>query len=114
MTDTNEKIKVNIIYDNFINKYTNKVYPLGETEISKERLNEILDVERKNGVKLIEIIDNKNTNNGEQDIEVNESDEQDTDTNENGEQDVDTNEEDAQDIKTNENNNGKKKKASKK
>ena len=52
-----KKVKIKIVYDNFIDKYTKKIYNLGETEVTEHRLNEILDVEKSTGVKLIEIID---------------------------------------------------------
>ena len=52
-----KKVKIKIVYDNFIDKYTKKIYNLGETEVTEHRLNEILDAEKSTGVKLIEIID---------------------------------------------------------
>lgn len=60
------KIKVNVIYDNFINKYTKTRYPLGEMEVTEKRLAEILKLEKETGVKLIEVIDENATNGDEE------------------------------------------------
>jgi hypothetical protein len=53
-----KKIKVKIVYDNFVNKYTKKRYTLNEViEVTDKRLGEILELEKTSGKKLIEIID---------------------------------------------------------
>lgn len=59
-------IKVRVVYDNFINKYTKTKYPLGEMEVTEKRLAEILKVEKESGVKLIEVIDENATNGDEE------------------------------------------------
>lgn len=61
-----KKIKVIVVYDNFINKYTKTKYPLGEMEVTEKRLAEILKVEEESGVKLIEVIDENATNGDEE------------------------------------------------
>lgn len=60
-----KNVKVRVVYDNFINKYTKTKYPLGEMEVTEKRLAEILEVEKKHGVKLIEVI-NENATNGDE------------------------------------------------
>lgn len=55
-------IKINVVYNNFINKYTKKKYPLGETEVTEKRLAEILKLEKDRGIKLIEVIEENATN----------------------------------------------------
>lgn len=61
-----KKIKVIVVYDNFINKYTKTRYPLGEMEVTEKRLAEILKLEEESGVKLIEVIDENATNGDEE------------------------------------------------
>ena len=80
------KIKVNVIYDNFINKYTKKKYPLGEMEVTESRLAEILKVEEESGVKLIEVIDENATNGDEENGEDTNVDTPEVGGEENGEQ----------------------------
>lgn len=58
-------VKVRVVYDNFINKYTKKKYPLGEMEVTEKRLAEILELQEKHGVQLIEVI-NENATNGDE------------------------------------------------
>lgn len=75
-----KKVKIKIVYDNFIDKYTKKIYNLGETEVTEHRLNEILDVEKSTGVKLIEIIDKEYLeNNCNEDVTIDDDNIEDSD-----------------------------------
>lgn len=96
-----KKIKVKIVYDNFVNKYTKKKYPFNEIiEVTEKRLGEIVELEKTSGKKLIEIIDdtpkaddtnkdidnNDNENNNDGDgIDENENGDNENADNENGE-----------------------------
>lgn len=60
-------VKINIIYDNFVDKYTKKLYKLGKAEVTENRLNEILELEKTTGVKLIEVIDKEYLENNHND-----------------------------------------------
>ena len=51
-------IKVQIVYDNFKNKYTKKVYKLNEViDVTEKRLNEIRKAEEKSGKTLIKVLE---------------------------------------------------------
>lgn len=51
-------IKVQIVYSNFKNKYTKKVYELNEViDVTEKRLNEIRKVEETSGVTLIKVLE---------------------------------------------------------
>lgn len=67
MAKTNNKeektIKVQIVYSNFKNKYTKKVYELNEViDVTEKRLNEIRKAEEKNRMTLIKVLDDENEN----------------------------------------------------
>ena len=79
-------IKVRVVYDNFINKYTKTKYPLGEMEVTEKRLAEILKVEEESGVELIEVIDENATNGDEENGEDTNVDTPEVGGEENGEQ----------------------------
>lgn len=65
-----KKIKVKIVYSNFVDKYTKKPIPVGtEISMTEDRVNKNLENEKAMGVKLIEILDNINDDNGEDDTD---------------------------------------------
>ena len=62
-------VKIKIVYDNFVNKYTKQLYKLGDLEVTEKRMNEMLELEKSTGVKLIEIIDKEYLSNNSNDDE---------------------------------------------
>lgn len=62
-------VKIKIVYDNFVSKYTKQLYKLGDLEVTEKRLNEMLELEKSTGVKLIEIIDKEYLDNNSNDDE---------------------------------------------
>lgn len=59
-----KKIQVKIVYGSFKDKYTKKMYQLGEViEVTEKRLEEIKALEITSGKKLIEVIEETPINN---------------------------------------------------